>query len=435
MRSLPFLAGPVLAVLSASALGCAADATAPSEERFGAVASAATTDIVEVTGFGSNPGALKMYEHVPASLAANHATVVVMHGCTQGAADAAKTGWGDLADQLGFVVVYPEQQTANNSVRCFNWGGEYGDMTNLQRGKGENQSIKEMVDKALAAHGGDPKKVFVVGFSAGGAESVLVAAVWPDVFAGAASIAGIPYGCPASYSDVFSCQSPGKSLSADEWAKRVKAANPGFSGAWPRMTVWQGDADTTVGTANRGEIVKQWAGLHGLDAASPTTKDTVDGQAHSAWKDSGGVVQLETYVIAGMPHGVPIKANAQCGSAGQYTLDKGICAAQHIAEFFGIASAPPPSGSSSSGGDGGASSSGSSGKSASSSSGGSSTSTGGLPGSTGNGASPSDGENGYGRAQSTCATSAAGASGASSLAALGLVALGLTLGRRARRRA
>ena len=38
----------------------------------------------EVTGFGSNPGALRMFAHVPAKLAAAPALVVVLHGCTIG---------------------------------------------------------------------------------------------------------------------------------------------------------------------------------------------------------------------------------------------------------------------------------------------------------------------------------------------------------------
>ena len=81
-------------------------------------------------------------------------------------------------------VAFFEQRTANNPIRCFNWGGEYGNPDNLTRGKGENLSIKEMVDKALADHGGDPKRVFVVGFSAGGG----MAAIMP-VYTGVTALA------------------------------------------------------------------------------------------------------------------------------------------------------------------------------------------------------------------------------------------------------
>ena len=39
----------------------------------------------EVTGFGSNPGNLRMFKYVPAGLPANAPLVVAMHGCTQSA--------------------------------------------------------------------------------------------------------------------------------------------------------------------------------------------------------------------------------------------------------------------------------------------------------------------------------------------------------------
>lgn len=321
------------AMLSTFAAGCA---SAPeSDVESTGSSSSALTSLTEVTGFGTNPGGLKMYEYVPAGLAAGKPLVLVMHGCTQGAADAAATGWNGVADKYGFAVVYPEQQTANNSVRCFNWAGEYGDPTNLQRGKGENQSIKEMVDKAIATHASDPKRVFVVGFSAGGAESALVAATWPDVFAGGATIAGIPYNCTTTYSEVSSCQNPGKTKTAQQWGDLVRAAYSGYAGPWPRMSIWQGTSDTTVGTANRQNLVLQWADVHGLGGATPV-EDTVDGQKHATYKDSAGNALVETYEIAGMSHAVPIDAAGGCGTASLYASDKKICAAEHIAQFFGL---------------------------------------------------------------------------------------------------
>src|SRR6478735_7410909 len=130
-------------------------------------AHSADAALTAVTGFGSNPGGLSMYEYVPAGLPAGRPIVVVLHGCTQTAAAMESAGWNQLADQYKFTVVYPEQQTANNPVRCFNWAGEYGDTANLTRGQGENLSIIQMVDKAIATHGSDASQVFIVGFSAG----------------------------------------------------------------------------------------------------------------------------------------------------------------------------------------------------------------------------------------------------------------------------
>ena len=198
-----------------------------------------------------------------------------------------------------------------------------------------------MVDKAIAAHGSDPKRVFVVGFSAGGGTAAIMAATYPDVFAGGATLAGIPFDCTTTYAEVNGCMKPGKTKTAADWAALVKAADPGFGGPWPRMSIWQGAADTTVAPANRMELVKQWAGVHGVDGASPVT-DTVDGQSHAVYKNASGNVVIETYEVAGMAHAVPVVPGAGCGTAGSYALDKGICAAGRIASFFGITSAGGP---------------------------------------------------------------------------------------------
>lgn len=386
------------------------------------IAGAAPPTITEITSFGTNPGALKMFEHVPANLAKSRPVVVVLHGCTETAASAAATGWNEIADAMGFTVVYPQQETANNPIRCFNWGGEYGNAENLQRGKGENLSIKEMVDKALADHGGDPKRVYVVGFSAGGGTAAIMAATYPDVFAGAAIIAGIPFDCTTTYSEVSSCMKPGKDKTPAEWGDKVRAAQAaGYAGPWPKISIWQGNADQYVGTLNRTELVEQWTNVHGLPA-TPTAEDTIDGQAHSVFEDAKGNVLVETYVIAGMAHGVPI-SSAQCGTASTYAIDKGICAAKNIATFFALAgngTATPDAGSTSSSSS--STSSSASGGVSAKPDGGSSTEPSASSG--GNKAAAAPGE--PPEFESTCSVRSAGGSGLSGWAAIAAIALALT---------
>jgi poly(hydroxyalkanoate) depolymerase family esterase len=342
MRRNPILPAVTFLAFVLCAAACASSASEPAEETVTATASSAlTASITEVTGFGSNPGALKMFEHVPAGLATGRPLVLVLHGCDETAASAATTGWSELADTAKFTVVYPEQQTANNPFKCFNWAGEYGDASNLERGKGENLSIKQMVDKAIADHGSDAKNVFVVGFSAGGGTAAIMAATYPDVFAAGATIGGLPYNCTTTLAEVNGCMKPGKTRTAADWSALVKAADPGFAGPWPRMSIWQGAADVTVAPANRMELVKQWAGVHGVDAVAPVA-DTVDGQSHAIYKNASGKVLVETFEVAGMAHGVPVAPTAGCGATATYAFDKGICAATHIASFFGITSAASP---------------------------------------------------------------------------------------------
>src|SRR5262249_49510873 len=154
-----------------------------------------------------------------------------------------------------------QQQTANNPVSCFDWFGQYNmpsNKANITRGQGETESIKEMVDKMKADFSVDANRVFLIGFSAGGAMGAVVLATYPDVFAAGGLDAAIPSNCPSMQNaDVWQCQNPGKTLSASEWGDKVRAAFPSWSGPYPRVSIWQGTQDFIVNTSNTGELVKQ----------------------------------------------------------------------------------------------------------------------------------------------------------------------------------
>jgi poly(hydroxyalkanoate) depolymerase family esterase len=292
-----------------------------------------------VASFGSNPGNLKMYRYVPTGAPKGAPLVVALHGCTQKAADFEATGWSTLAESKKFYVVYPEQTTANNPVGCFDWWGKYNapaDKTNITRGKGEPESIKQMVDKMKADYAIDPDRVFIVGFSAGGGEAAVMLALYPDVFAAGALLAGIPYDCPSTANaDVWNCMSPGKDLTPAQWGDRVRAAFP-WKGSYPRVSIWQGDKDTTVSTNNQRELIEQWTNLHGV-GATPTSTEAIG--AHKRHRYGSAV---ESFHIGGMGHGVPLDPSKGCGRAGAYALDAKICSTTYIAEWFGLDSAAPP---------------------------------------------------------------------------------------------
>src|SRR5262245_63547357 len=71
------------------------------------------TRLRELTGFGANPGNLRMFAYAPEHLPSNAPLVIALHGCTQTADEYDHgTGWSSLADNIGFAVVYPQQQPA-----------------------------------------------------------------------------------------------------------------------------------------------------------------------------------------------------------------------------------------------------------------------------------------------------------------------------------
>ena len=295
--------------------------------------------LTAVTSFGSNPGGLAMYKYVPAGLPANRPLVVVLHGCTQTATAMEAAGWNTLADQYQFAVLYPEQTTANNPVRCFNWAGEYGDTANLVRGQGENQSVISMIDAMHTAHGTDNAKVFIVGFSAGGAFVPVMLSTWPDRFAAGAVMEGIAYRCATSVNGAFSCQSPGVNKTATEWGNLVRAAHTGFTGPRPRVQIWQGTSDTTVVPANATELVEQFTNVAGTDTTVDETEAIGTTATRTAYK-SGTTTVVEVYTVQSMGHAVSVgaEAGATCPgkTAAYFEATRPICSTIRAARFFGL---------------------------------------------------------------------------------------------------
>jgi poly(hydroxyalkanoate) depolymerase family esterase len=294
-----------------------------------------------VTGFGSNPGNLKMYQHVPANAVTPLPVVVVLHGCTQQATPYAQgTGWVALADELGFALVMPEQQSANNNNSCFNWFQD-GDIT---RGQGEAESIHQMFTHFAGGHTVDMQRVYVTGLSAGGAMTDVLLATYPDLFSAGAIFAGVAYRCAASVTDAFGCMNNGKTQTAAQWGDLVRAAST-HTGPWPRVSIWHGASDHTVVPANADAEVLQWTHVNGVSSTAATTVT----QGVDTWRtyvDGSGVVRVEEHRIAGMDHGTPVDPGTgaeQCGTAGAYILDVNICSTRAAARFFGLLGGAGPS--------------------------------------------------------------------------------------------
>ena len=287
----------------------------------------AASHLTELTGFGTNPGALRMFTYVPKKLESSPALVVVLHGCTQSAAGYdLGAGWSTLAERYGFVLLFPEQTPENNPKTCFNWFLP----PDTTRDRGEARSIREMIEKTIGAHGVDRARVFITGLSAGGAMTAAMLAGYPEVFAAGAIIAGLPYGGAGNVQQAFESMFQGKQHSAQEWGDLVRRAST-HRGPWPRVSIWHGDIDTTVKPANAEAIMRQWTNVHGLERAQ--AQGRVDGYPRKVWRRDG-VDVIESYTITGLSHGTPLATAAHGGTAGPFMLEAGISSSYHIAKFF-----------------------------------------------------------------------------------------------------
>jgi len=292
------------------------------------------TPLTEVTGFGSNPGALRMFAFAPARLPRAPALVVVLHGCGQTAAGYdLGAGWSTMAKRYGFALLMPEQQASNNAHTCFNWFNP----EDTERDRGEARSIRQMIARMSADHNVDPGRVYITGLSAGGAMTSVMLATYPEVFAAGAVIAGLPFGIATNMREALNGMLQSRTRPASELGDLVRGASS-HRGPWPKLSVWHGSADRTVNPANANEIVKQWLDVHGLPPA-PMSKGEVDGYPREVWWNADGETLIESYSITDMAHGTPLGLadnDERYGEQGAFLIEAGISSSYHIAKFFGL---------------------------------------------------------------------------------------------------
>lgn len=227
--------------------------------------------LTQVQNFGDNPSGTGMYIYVPQKLAAKPAVIVAIHFCT-GTAQAyyQQSPYSKLADQKGFIVIYPSSPHAGT---CWDVSSQKSLKHN---GGGDSNAIANMVTYTLKKYNADPKRVFVTGSSSGAMMTNVMASTYPELFAAATAYSGVPAGCFVSSSgqvDAWNstCAQGNVDQSAAYWTNVVKNMYPGYSGARPRFQIYHGSIDTTLRPNNYRESVKEWTGVSGFDANKPQT--------------------------------------------------------------------------------------------------------------------------------------------------------------------
>lgn len=293
-------------------------------------AAASAARLGETVAFGDNPGRLRMLSYVPADLPPGAPLVVVLHGCRQSAEgfDHA-SAWSVLAERHRFALLVPEQRRGNSALLCFNWFRP----ADIAPGLGEVGSIRQMVGAMVERHRLDPARVFATGLSAGGAMAAALLSCHPDVFAAGAIVAGVAFGAATGTSEALDCMAHGPKLPPAALAERIRAASPAAR-RWPRVSIWQGDADQIVTAANATALVGQWAVLHGAREAERTREPGLDRQL---WRDARGEITVEQVWLPGFGHGLPIDVAGGLGHAAPFMLDIGVSAPALIARGWGIA--------------------------------------------------------------------------------------------------
>ena len=168
--------------------------------------------------------------------------VVMLHGCSQTSRDfAIGTRMNELAEELGFLVAYPDQPRAANIVKSWNWFRD-GDQ---RRARGEPSILAGLTRQVVDDFDVDPARVYVAGLSSGGAAAAVMALAYPDIYAAVGIHSGLACGSAGSMSDAFSAMRRGSST------KPPRATHP-----LPTI-VFHGDRDRTVSPVNGDQAFAQ----------------------------------------------------------------------------------------------------------------------------------------------------------------------------------
>jgi len=242
--------------------------------------------------------------------------IVAIHGCG-GSAEAhfGQTQYANLADQYGYIVVYPNSP---RDTHCFDVNTAD---TLTHFGGGDSQGIASMVYYAIVFYGVDARKVYVTGVSSGGMMTNVLAGSYPDLFQAASVYSGVPFGCFAGPDAWNTACAMGQIVKTpEEWGDLVRAAYPGYGGPRPKMMIWHGGADTLLYPQNFWEEFKQWTNVFGYSQTPVnSTFDPEPGYIH--WGFGTGDVQ--TYAAPYIGHTVPVHETidlAWFGIAGTYNF-------------------------------------------------------------------------------------------------------------------
>lgn len=222
--------------------------------------------------------------YVPASYDPNEPTplVISIHGYAEWPAHQAHISrWNDLADEQGFLVVYPSGTSFPKHWRTMGLAHTNGDPAL------DVQFISDLIDKLESEYNIDPARIYANGLSNGGGMSYLLACKLADRIAAIGSVAG-------AYTYPLDQCSPSRPVpliafhgNADPIVPYLGGPSRSFNIPFPSVTDW----------------MQNWADRNQCKTAAPIARQ---GDASgSVWSDCSQNADVIFYTIAGGGHSWP----------------------------------------------------------------------------------------------------------------------------------
>jgi feruloyl esterase len=264
---------------------------------------------------------------------------VVLHGCGQNAKSISElSGWNKIAKQHDFVVVYPQQKLVNNPSGCFNWFN----VDDIEKGKGESESIAQMIAHVKTLYTIDTNQIFTTGLSAGASMSLVMAVTHPEIFKSVAMFAGGAYKLATNPSDAFKAMTGKIAITQEELIAVCQKQNPQNHDYYPQLIIYQGLDDGIVNPKNAQLIINQWAGIYKIDTIPDIQKMSfsgIDDITRLEYQDANQKTVIIYYEVKNLGHQLMINPGENENEGGRLSLfgiRKGFHSTYQTALDFGL---------------------------------------------------------------------------------------------------
>jgi poly(hydroxyalkanoate) depolymerase family esterase len=221
--------------------------------------------------------------------------LVLLHGCGQDAASfAAATRAAAGARAGGYAVLLPEQSSAANPQRCWNW---FRPETVVAA---EAALLMAIADHVCDRHPLRRDGLFALGLSAGGAMAMTLALRYPERFVAVGTHSGAVPHSAATPTQAGQAMRGRRAPALASLRRRLAGRT------LPPLLVIHGEADHSVAPANAEASSELWLGLgHGVPVTAKAPRQTQRGSRHpyttTDWL-RGGKVYVRQVRIAGLGH-------------------------------------------------------------------------------------------------------------------------------------
>jgi poly(3-hydroxybutyrate) depolymerase len=265
-----------------------------------------------------NGGALTGYYYWPSTaprLAGKRALVLVLHGCAQTAAGDIIDGatdkgynWKGVADQYGAVILAPNATGNLYGAHCWDWARSAHD-----RGTGHAGVLLDLVKRFVGnpQYAIDPQQVYVAGLSSGGAETMVLGCLAPDIFAGIGINAGPALGVTTA--QIGSVPSGTSATTVANNCKALAGANAPQFATQVAGVVW-GTNDYTVAQAYGPLDAAAMRLAYGGSFTKGAAATVPTGGSNVPYSDANGKVRTSEMTVTGMGHAWPAGTGGQGGN-------------------------------------------------------------------------------------------------------------------------